>query len=215
VSKFNRTKNLIKEYGLLGFLKKILQRGCSFVFWYRTLNFYGICDVPQTNLQSRCPLEIRKGGPENLALIVDLLDDIDEAAVRKRIKYLFDNESTMFLAFSEGKLVHIAWLHYYPGIRESYFSVRIKRDEAYISSCQTHPDYRGKNIYPVVLRYILRYAAATKKNRCFISSSPTNWASIRGIEKVGFFFVGKMRTFRLFGKIFNNQWVSSDTVSPD
>lgn len=208
-------KKSIKENGAFEFIKKAVKRVCSFVFWRRTLYFYGISGVPQTVLEPRCPLEIRKGSTEDVGLIVDMLKDRDESAVRRRVKFLFDNGGEMFLAFNEGRLAHISWLLYHPGIGESYFNVKLKPDEAYISSVYTPPEFRGRNIYPVVLQHIMRYVAEKNKKRCFITTGPTHVASIKGIEKAGFSFAGKLRMFRLFGKMLNNQWDSSRLSGPE
>ena len=211
----SKVKTYWKEYGTLALAKKVVLRIRSFLFWYKQLDFYGISGLPQTDVQPRCPLEIRRGSEQDIDLMVQMLNYLDEATARKRERYLFDNGGKVFLGFNEGNLVHIAWLFCLPGIREADHSVKIKQDEVYISSCDTHSEYQGKNIYPAVLQHIVKHAFTQNKRRCFISTSPRNLASIRGIEKAGFSFVGKMRMFKLFGKSFNNQWVSSDTVKPD
>lgn len=211
----SKVKSYWKKYGTLGLAKKVVLRACSPFFSYNPLNFYGMAGLPQTQLKPRCPLEICRGSPEDIDLMEDMLSYMNEATVRKQIREYFDNGGELFLAFSGGKLVHIAWLHYCAGTDKVYPHVKIDKDEAFIGRCDTHPAFRGKNIYPVVLQHIVRYAATKNKHRCFITTAPTLVASIRGIEKAGFSFVGKLRRFQLFGKIFNNQWVSSDTISPD
>lgn len=205
----SKVKTYWKEYGTLALAKKVVLRIRSFLFWYKQLDFYGISGLPQTDVQPRCPLEIRRGSEQDIDLMVQMLNYLDEATARKRERYLFDNGGKVFLAFSKGNLVHIAWLFYYPGAREAYFQVKLKQAEAYISSCHTHPEFRGNNIYPAVLQHIVGHAAKENRNRCFISSDATNSPSIKGIKKTGFSFVGKMRIFRLFGKTFNNHWISS------
>lgn len=210
-----KAKSYWKEHGTLALVKKIVLRICRPFFSYEPLNFYFIVGLPQARLEARCPLEVRKGGPGDIDLMMEMLSYMDEATVHKQIREYFDNGGELFLAFSEGRLVHIAWLHYSSGAEKVYPHVNIKKDEAFIGRCDTHPGFRGNNIYPVVLQHIVRYATAKNINKCFISTAPTLVASIRGIEKAGFSFVAKLRKFRLFGKSFNNQWVSSDTVKPD
>jgi len=211
----SKVKLYWKKHGTLGLVKLAVLHICLPFFSYHLHNFYGMSGLPRTQVQPRCLLDIRKGGPEDIGLIVDLRDDIDEADVHKQVKDYFDNGGELFLGFSEGKLVHTAWLFYNLRISEIPFFVKIRKDEAYIGNCYTHPEFRGKNIYPVVLQHMLMDAAAKNKKRCFITTIPINLASIRGIEKSGFSFVGKMRMFKLFGKFFNNQWDSSDTVKSD
>lgn len=210
-----KVKSYWRQYGTLALAKKIILRICLPFFSYEPLNFYGISGLPRTQLQPRCPLEIRKGGVEDIDLMVDSLKNGDRSVVRKQIKNYFDCKGEVFLGFSEGKLSHIAWLHYCPGIRKAYPLVLIKEDEAFVGRCDTHPAFRGKNIYPVVLQHMLRHAAAKNKKRCFISTSPKNLAAIKGITKAGFSFVWKKQKFRLFGKVFNNEWVSSDARKLD
>ncbi|MHC4664328.1 MAG: GNAT family N-acetyltransferase [Planctomycetota bacterium] len=157
---------------------------------------------------------------EDIDLIVEVLNDKDEAVVRKQTEYFFDKGGELFLAFSEGKLAHVARLYNYPGICEVHPLevgpfIRLKEDEAYIGHCRTHPKFRGKNIYPVVLQHIMRYVAEKNKKRCFGSVAPTNLASIKGMKKAGFSFVERKQKFRLFSKMLNNQWSSSKAVTLD
>lgn len=106
----------------------------------------------------------------------------------------------------------LLWLLHREGYDVVHSHIEIGGDEAFIGRCDTHPVFRGKNIYPVVLQHIVRYAATKNKHRCFITTAPTLVASIRGIEKAGFSFVGRLRRFRLLGKLFNNHWISSKRI---
>jgi L-amino acid N-acyltransferase YncA len=203
----HKIKSYWKQHGTLELLSKVVLRVRSFDFSYRPLYFYRIMAMPQIMVKPLCPLEIREGTLEDIDLMVEMLKYkyMDGAVAREWERYLFDKGGEVFLAFSEGNLVHIAWLFCSPGIREPDYTVKIKQDEAFISSCDTHPESRGKNIYPAVLQHIVGYATAKNKKRCFISTAPTNLASIKGIEKAGFSFVGKIRQIRLFGMTFNNR----------
>jgi GNAT superfamily N-acetyltransferase len=210
-----KVKSCWKKYGTLGLIRKVASRVCLSLFSYHPHNFYGISCLALTQLQSCCSVAIREGGLEDIGLMLEMLKNGDESVVREKLKNYLDSGGEMFLAFSECKLVHVAWLFCNPKISEGHFFVTIKNDEAYIGRCDTHPEFRGKNIYPVILQHLISRASRRNKKRCFVATIPTNLASIRGIEKAGFSFVGKMRMFKLFGKFFNNQWVSSDTVKPE
>jgi RimJ/RimL family protein N-acetyltransferase len=219
-SNVSKVKSYWKEYGALGLVKKAVFRILLPVFSYNPIDYYVISGPPQTRHQPRCPLEIRKGGMEDIDLIVEVLNDKDEAVVRKQIEYFFDKGGELFLAFSEGKLAHVARLYNYPGICEVHPLevgpfIKLKEDEAYIGHCRTHPKFRGKNIYPVVLQHIMRYVAEKNKNRIFITVSPGNLPSIKGLKKAGFSFVSRKRMFKLCGKCFNNRWSSSDMIGRD
>lgn len=207
--KISRVQDLIRKYGIVGFLKKALYKVCTFVFSYRPLNFYGIEALTQSDIQAGCPLEIRKGGSEDLELVVGLLDYMDESVARGRAQRAFNKGAELFLAFSEGKLAHVCWVFYSPGVREILVNVKLKSDEAHIATAYTSPEFRGNNIYPAVLQHILRYTTIEKGiNRAYIASLPSNIASVRGIEKAGFSKVATIRGFMLFGKMFNCNWES-------
>lgn len=63
-----------------------------------------------------------------------------------------------------------------------------------IGDCFTDDRYRGLGIYPMVLRRIANEFSG--KFQVFILVAPHNTASIRGIEKAGFQFMGRLTCFR-------------------
>jgi len=68
-----------------------------------------------------------------------------------------------------------------------------------IGPCFTSPKYRGKGIYPAVLRYICRNFG-TEKSVFYMIVDESNQPSIRGIEKAGFVKCGTVRTTKLTKK---------------
>ncbi|MDN3204735.1 hypothetical protein [Algoriphagus sediminis] len=52
-----------------------------------------------------------------------------------------------------------------------------------IGDCETPEEYRGKSLYPKMLRYL--YTKFQNEAEIFILVAPNNMASIRGIEKSG------------------------------
>jgi len=205
---FKKLKLYKQKHGTLRLVKKIISRIFSFVFSYRPLYIYGIICETRTKVQAHCPLEIRNGGHEDIDLFVDFFDNWDEQSTRKYIQYHFDNGGKSFLAFSGHKLVHCCWLFYHPGFKEELAHIHLKEQEAHIASAYTSPEFRGRNIYPVILQHILKCAAKENIKRAYITSLTKNTASNRGIEKVGFSRLGKIHGFKLFGKMFNHHWYS-------
>ena len=191
-----------------------MKRVGALLFSYIRLNFYCVSSVPSTQIQPKCPMKIRKGNFDDIELIVNFAENDNKKKVYEQTMYFLNKGGEIFLAFSEGKLAHIARLCYYPGVigsnpLEIHPPVRIKENEVYLGFCQTGSEFKGKNIYPAVLQYIIKYAFENNKKKCFISTSSSSAASIRGIEKAGFCFVGQKHKFRILGKIFNNCWSSS------
>ena len=211
----SKVKSYWKEYGTFRLVEKVIARICRPFFSYHPLNFYVISGLPQRRHQPRCPVKFREGSREDIDLIVDLIKEKDELSVLERLTFLFDSGGKLFLAFSKGKLVHTAWLHYRLGVCRTHPHVTIKEDEAFMGHCYTPPEFRGNSILPAALQHMIRYAVAQNKKRCIASTYPYNIAAIKGIERAGFSFVGKLRRFRLFGKMLNNQWDSSRLSGPE
>lgn len=63
-----------------------------------------------------------------------------------------------------------------------------------VGDCITDDRYRGLGIYPMVLQRIANDFAG--KVQVFILVSPDNISSIKGIEKAGFQFLGRLTCFR-------------------
>jgi hypothetical protein len=63
-----------------------------------------------------------------------------------------------------------------------------------IGDCVTNDNYRGKGIYPHVIKYL--GSRFSKGREVYVLVAPDNIASIRGIEKAGYTFVARLRAFR-------------------
>jgi hypothetical protein len=148
------------KYGTLRLLKKSL----AFLFSYVPLNFYCISSLPPKKIQSKCPLHIRKGSIDDFQQIADFLENDDP----EQVKLLFNKDRESFLAFSGNMLVHTATL------------CHLKKDEVRICYCETRSNFRGMNIYPTILQYLINYSFTHGKKKCFIDAAPSNKASIRG-----------------------------------
>jgi len=74
-----------------------------------------------------------------------------------------------------------------------------------IGPCFTDPEYRGRGIYPHVLRHIASVLGARGYGPFYVHTSPDNAASIRGVEKAGFRRLGCWSGWRWM----RNVWVSA------
>lgn len=68
----------------------------------------------------------------------------------------------------------------------------MKKDDLEIGPCYTYPEYRGRGLYPAVLRAICNYYKDGNVHYYMIVDSE-NTASIKGIEKAGFEKCGTVR----------------------
>jgi hypothetical protein len=194
---------------------KVRRRLADPLISYQPLNFYGFMGAPTTVVTARRPLEIRIGSAADIPLMHEFLRETPDAAVHAPVEFLLAQGARPFLAFCEGRLAHIAWLHDLPSMPATFPLVELLPGEGWIGNCDTHPAFRGYGIYPVVLQHMLRSSAETGVRRCFISCAPSNQASIRGIEKAGFRFVSKKRKIRVLNRVFHNVWRSARSVPPD
>ncbi|HET6429693.1 MAG TPA: GNAT family N-acetyltransferase [Phycisphaerae bacterium] len=85
----------------------------------------------------------------------------------------------------------------------------IEGDQALlIGPCFTDPDYRGRGIYPRILRHIVTELGGRGYGPFYVHTSPANAASLRGIEKAGFLRLGWWSGRRWL----LNAWVSTRRV---
>lgn len=103
----------------------------------------------------------------------------------------FDPKSNEFRILDGDILVHRSRIFYSSRLLGNF---HIKGPLITIGDCFTDNRYRGLGIYPMVLRRIAK--EYIEKSQVFILVAPDNVSSIRGIEKAGFQFMGKLTCFR-------------------
>ena len=92
-----------------------------------------------------------------------------------------------YVAEADGKVVSYGWvaLSAEP-IGDLGLSFRLRPDEAYVYDCATRPDYRGRGLYPALLRFMLGELRRGGRRRAWIGTAPGNYVSQRGIARAGF-----------------------------
>lgn len=84
-------------------------------------------------------------------------------------------------------------------IEEIEMKFKPKDGEAYLFDAFTLPEYRGKNLFPIVLCNTLSYLKAKGYHRVLIFALNSNRASIKAIQKAGFRHFQSVISFKLFG----------------
>ena len=122
------------------------------------------------------------------------VDRIDERLTRYRLAYV---------VFCFGEIVHESWVCFDAPLPSQYgFDVRLP----VIDRSVTHNLYRGKGIFPYVLNHILHDLKNRRINDgVYVLVSPTNYASIRGIQKAGFKLLAHLKGTRLLGCFITNK----------
>ena len=128
------------------------------------------------------------------------VDRIDKRLTTHRLAYV---------VFYSGEIVHESWVFFDTLLPSQYgFDSRFP----VVGDCFTKPLYRGKCIYPYALSYILNDLRNRNiSSNAYILVSPTNNASIRGIENAGYQLLAQLKGTRLLGVfIFNKSTIRFD-----
>lgn len=110
---------------------------------------------------------------------------------RLQFRLMAGKKYIVYYALSpDGKISHTS------SVMTRCFKFRyLGKNDCEIGPCYTAKEFRGKGIYPKVLRYILSdYQADT----FYMTVNENNISSIRGIEKAGFECCGKIKKSKFF-----------------
>lgn len=108
-----------------------------------------------------------------------------------RIVVRYQDGHALYGAFLDGNPAGYGWLARRVGrIDELQLQFAVPRGEAYLWDLATHPEYRGRGVYPPLLQAII--ADEEGIGRFWIGYDGRNVASARGIQKAGFQIVGDL-----------------------
>lgn len=111
----------------------------------------------------------------------------------------FSSDEPMFYIEEEGKIIHkskifkTSFLLRNFGYRQPYIA---------IGDCFTHSDFRGRGIYPKVIREAISYYKST--HSIYMLVGKDNIASIKGIEKAGLTKLGNIKCLKI-GPLYLNK----------
>lgn len=95
---------------------------------------------------------------------------------------LISRRKKKYFIQDKGVLVHQSFL-----FNTVFLLQLIHKKGVVIGDCYTHPDYRGKSIYPSVIHSIAKEVLQNATNKAvFMIVNQDNLSSIKGIEKAGF-----------------------------
>lgn len=108
----------------------------------------------------------------------------------------YDRVKDFFIADDSGGIQHISWI-YYKG--DSNRILCLGAQDAEIKYSLTLAPFRGRGLFPRVLKAIALFLSQQGIRRAFICVQKGNSPSIKGIEKAGFECVGEVRLRKLMG----------------
>jgi GNAT superfamily N-acetyltransferase len=124
-------------------------------------------------------IRVKKGDPAAEQVANALKTDV----VHRR----FERGEICFAAVHEGKIVSYCWMAQGKiGIEEIDLAVSTQPDEVYLYDAYTLDEWRGKGLYPAVLKEMVIYAGLCGFSRTLIFVAANNTASRRGVLKAGF-----------------------------
>ena len=124
---------------------------------------------------------------DNYSLISTISDEL-ESNVKKLLSF---NDYGIFICV-DGKPIGYGWLKQ-EGSKDAFFAFK---NAAYLCRFFIHPDYRGKNLYPITIRYLIS-EFKDKYSKFHIAIEHKNIASIKGASKLRFKLVGNFSFIRI------------------
>jgi len=195
-SRFRRT---MRERGLLGLLVHLLRQRTPV---YKSVVFRKCTDERGEDKMSGLAV-VRH--PDRTSLGAEVMKELEEkggSGMVREFERLFSLGCELWLGWIGNEVTGICWSR--KGIRRNDYFVTLTQDDANILSCFVFPDFRGRGIYPAMLR-IINTVLMTQDNvkAVYIDCRSWNRPSIRGILKAGFVQLGT--AFRI--EIASRQWI--------
>ncbi|MFQ5894318.1 MAG: GNAT family N-acetyltransferase [Nitrospinota bacterium] len=147
-------------------------------------------------VEARVPLRlatIGAGSPE--------LELIASVQGRRRVERRLGRRELCFAALHRERVISYIWLSQATvGIEEVDLSIEVQPDEAYLYNAFTLEAWRGRNLYPAVLRGTLEYCQKRGLSRALIFVAEDNHPSRRGVVKAGFTLFQTITCHRVLGR---------------
>lgn len=111
----------------------------------------------------------------------------------------FGKARVFYVRDEKGNLMHTSYL-----VPKCFKFPFMKKNDYEIGPCYTYNDYRGKGIYPEVIRYITQNVGNSETIFYMVVDSE-NTPSIRGVLKAGFVHCGSIRKSRIFKRYYREK----------
>jgi GNAT superfamily N-acetyltransferase len=135
----------------------------------------------------KMPTGLRMEASTDITLL-SILGNIKVEDVTKRLA----NDNLAFVAYLNDLPAAFGWMAKDKAkIGELNHEFILPQGNRYLWNFRTLEEYRGLGIYPALLQYILQNGD-NDANRFWIIHAPENNTSLKGIQKAGFEYVGKL-----------------------
>lgn len=164
--------------------------------WGRALHG---ADLPQPAVPAGLAFErIESGDPRSAAVVARLAEAMRPAPQAEVARRLAAGRRA-YLLRADGTVVTYGWVSFADEqIAELEGTIRIDPGEAYIWDCATLPAWRGRGLYPALLRAVARDLAAEGFRWVWIAAKTDNAPSLHGFAKAGYVRIACVRYIRLW-----------------
>lgn len=151
------------------------------------------------SLYSLSPKDILQPVPPVAGLRIEESTDIDLLAAMgsttpSEVTRRMTHDHIAFAAFLDDVPAAFGWMaRGRARIGELNHELVLPSGNRYLWNFRTMPGFRGRGIYPALLQHMIRFETG-RAHRFWIIHAPENHASLRGIRKTGFQYVGKLYT---------------------
>ncbi len=156
-------------------------------------------DLPRPALPAGLTIERIAAGDRQSAPLVPCLAEAMRPCPLAEIERRLAAGGRAHVVRAEGSVVAYGWVSFTDEqIAELEGPIRVGPGEAYIWDCATLPAWRGRGLYPALLRAVARELAAEGLGWVWIAAKADNAGSLRGFVKAGFRRIAHVRYVRLW-----------------
>lgn len=142
----------------------------------------------------------RKSGEQDLADADTnkILNFWNPTIARRNMAKRFQNGATLWLIRCNELLAGFGWTLIGRTMESHYFP--IGANDAHLFDFLVFPEFRGRNLNPLLVQAILKQLADEERSRAFIEAAEWNAAQLRSLSKTDFRLMGMARKVTLFGR---------------
>ena len=121
---------------------------------------------------------------------------------RDDLQKRFEQGDRCFAILEQDCIVSFFWAHF--GLKdfyELYLKISLNPNQAWFYNAITTRKFRGRGLYPNVIRYMAKVLKSSGIDECFIDVDSKNRASLRSLEKVGCVPLALIRMKKRLSKI--------------
>jgi len=194
---FSRFTGYFDRHGFSATVRRVGLAAKRALFSGRMVLFY--CDLhsqawPIVGMPSSMDVERKRNeGELSQQHLQEITSFWNPGLARRNITERFRHGAVLWLIKSEGRLVGYGWTLQGHTVEPHYF--RLAPDDTHLFDFHVFPQYRGRGVNPLLVRYVLGSLAAESQGRAFIEAAEWNHAQLASLRMTPFRRLGSARKF--------------------